>query len=862
MMQKRTLYLSLLLVSCLLLFGFSYASAQTVTFQGKTVQRCTDVTLNITVTSPDELSAIELVFEITGDYSSPVVDFASGFTGLNRRIGPIIDGNVYRMLAFKADAADACVDASAGLVVGEITLHSADVCDGTIEILGATVVGATATASTGLVGCVPVEALPTTVVPGTVTIIDQPPTITCPAEDTVYFHWSETVTFTVDFDDPDLPNGCETLTLDVIDGPGDVDNDGNYSWAPGGSNVGVHTATIEVRDDCDSTDECSQIICVYNYPPEITFDPADTIFAVWCITLTGQVDADDPDGGPNSLLYEVIQSETTLPTWHGNGLQLNSGTGAWSWDIADDEEYLGDFVLCIKVSDGANIDPACSPENADTAWYNIHVVGFAISIEKVHQVYQGHDTTVSIFLDSTFISEQFCCDPIGGFDFLVAYDASALTPTGLVAEPGDLIGPIGDKFEYFTYRMGAYGNCDGGCPSGLLRIVAMREYNDGVFNDYHIPGPGELVKLHFYVSNDRTLEGQFIPIRFFWFDCGDNTLSDESGNWLYLGLKVYDFLWNEITDPVAYGYSGPAADCFDTVFIPGTQIPKNYPLGAIIYRNGGIDIIPAEEIDYRGDINLNGIENEIADAVMFTNYFIKGLDAFGDHIEGSIAASEVNGDGFTLTVADLVYLIRIVVGDAMPLPPKYNPNAFAAFTAQGKFVRVESNVDIGAALLVFDGHVIPSLAAEASHLAIAYGYEENTTRVLVYGSWENPSAITSGNLLEVEGNGVLSSVDAAEYGGTTMKTTTELLPTEFVLRQNYPNPFNALTTIKMELPSATGYKLSIFDINGRTVAEYSGFSEPGILTVNWDANGVASGLYFYKFEAGAFSAVKKMVLLK
>jgi hypothetical protein len=396
----------------------------------------------------------------------------------------------------------------------------------------------------------------------------------------------------------------------------------------------------------------------------------------------------------------------------------------------------------------------------------------------------------------------------------------------------------------------------------MLRIVAMREYNDGVFNDYHIPGPGELVKMHFYVSNDRTLEGQFIPIRFFWFDCGDNTLSDETGNWLYLGLKVYDFLWNEITDPVEYGYSGPAATCFDTVFFPGTQIPKNYPLGAIIFRNGGIDIIPAEEIDYRGDINLNGIENEIADAVMFTNYFIKGLMAFGDHVEGSIAASEVNGDGFTLTVADLVYLIRIVVGDAMPLPPKHNPNAFAAFTAQGNFVRVESNVDIGAALLVFDGHVIPSLAAEASHLAIAYGYEENTTRVLVYGSWENPSAITSGNLLEVEGNGVLASVDAAEYGGTTMKTTTELLPTEFVLRQNYPNPFNALTTIKMELPSASGYKLSIFDINGRTVAEYSGFAEPGILTVNWDANGVASGLYFYKFEAGAFSAVKKMVLLK
>jgi hypothetical protein len=859
MMQKRTLYLSLLLVSCLLLFGFSYASAQTVTFQSKTAPRCADVTLNITATSPEDLSAIELVFEITGDYDgTPVVDWASGFNCLNNRIGPIVDGNVYRMLAMKDyTGSDCCF---AGGVVGEITLHTADLCDGTIEILAATIVGATATASTGLVGCDPIEALATTVVPGTVTIVDQAPTITCPLEDTIYVHWSGTATFTVDFDDPDLVNGCETLTLDVIDGPGDIDNDGNYSWSPGGSNVGDTTVTIEVRDDCDSTDVCSQIICVYNYPPEITYDPADTIFAVWCITLTGQVDATDPDGGPNSLLYEVVQSETTLPTWFGAGLVLDAGTGAWSWEIADDEEYLGDFVLCIKVSDGANVDPPCSPENADTAWYNIHVVGFAVSIEKVHNVHLGHYTTASIFLDSAFISSQFCCDPIGGFDFLVGYDASALT--FIEAYPGDLIDD--GKFEYFTYRFNWNGNCGDGCPSGVIRVVAMREKNDGVFNDYHIPGPGELVKMNFLVTNDYTLEGQYVPIRFYWVDCGDNTISDESGNWLYLGLKVYDFMGNEITDPVEYGYSGPEASCFDTVWIPGTEPPepKNYPLGAIIFRNGGIDIIPSEEIDDRGDINLNGIVNEIADAVMFTNYFIKGLAAFADHIDGSIAASDVNADGLTLTVADLVYLIRIVVGDADPMSPKHNPNAFASFTAQGKFVRVETNVDVGAALLVFDGHVIPSLAAEASHLAITYGYQDNSTRVLVYGSWENPSAITSGNLLEVEGNGTLSSVEAAEYRGTTMKSTAELLPTEFVLRQNYPNPFNPRTTIQMELPIASNYKLSIFDVNGRTVTEYTGFAEPGILTINWDANDLASGLYFYKFEAGAFSAVKKMVLLK
>ena len=110
-MQKRTLYISLLLVSCLLFFGFSYASAQSVGFQSKTASRCSDVTVNITVANPGELSALEIVFEVTGDYSSMNVDFASGFTGLDNRI-LTVDGNVVRMAALKADAGDACVDAT------------------------------------------------------------------------------------------------------------------------------------------------------------------------------------------------------------------------------------------------------------------------------------------------------------------------------------------------------------------------------------------------------------------------------------------------------------------------------------------------------------------------------------------------------------------------------------------------------------------------------------------------------------------------------------------------------------------------------------------------------------------------------
>ena len=853
-MQKRTLYLSLLLVSCLLFFGFSYASAQSVTFQSKSVTRCSDVVLNITVDSPEELSAFEIVFEISGDFDgTPTVEFASGFTGLTNRFGPDFDGTYYRMAAMKADAGDVCVDANGGIVVGEISLHTADVCSGTVTVTGATVTGGCCdgvSASTGLVSC-DLVGLATTIVDGVVTITNQTPTIACPGDITV--HWGDVVEFDVTFDDADLTHGCEELDFTVSDGPGAIDGDGHYTWATGGDDVCGDSVTVRVTDKCGAYAECSLDICVYNDPPEIDHDPADTLFAVWGITLSGQVDADDPDGGPNALTYQLVSFDGE--TSYGSGFNLNTATGEWTWDIGDNSDYLGDFTLCLKVSDGANVCDPCSPSNSDEACYAIHVSGFAISIEKVHDQIQGQNTTVGIYLDSTYMPDFFSADMIGGFDFLIAYDASALN--AISAEPGALID--NDDFEYFTYRFGANGNCGSGCPSGLLRVVGMRETNDGVLNEYHIKGPGELVKLHFYVSNDYNFEGSYAPIKFYWLDCGDNTLSDESGNWLYLGRHVFDFEYIEITDPDEYGYSGPADSCFDTVYT-SEEVFKNAPLGAIIFRNGGIDIIPVDEIDDRGDVNLNGVPYEIADAVVFTNYFIEGANAFTINYDGQKAATEINGDGIALTVADLVYLTRVIVGDALPLP-KVNPAAFADFRMQGDIVSVQTNTDIGGALFVFNGQITPSLAPDAAHMDLVYGYDNNTTRVLIIGQ-NSGDAVTSGEVLYVNGDGTLISVEAAEYSGTVLKTTNAVIPTEFVLSQNYPNPFNPTTAIKLDLPVATDYMLAIYNVNGQKVAEFSGHSDAGTVIFNWDATGLASGLYFYKVDAGSFKATKKMVFLK
>lgn len=82
------------------------------------------------------------------------------------------------------------------------------------------------------------------------------------------------------------------------------------------------------------------------------------------------------------------------------------------------------------------------------------------------------------------------------------------------------------------------------------------------------------------------------------------------------------------------------------------------------------------------------------------------------------------------------------------------------------------------------------------------------------------------------------------------------------LASNYPNPFNP-TTIRYGLPQAAEVELTVYNVAGQPVqtlvAEHQ---RAGWYAVEWDASGLAAGLYFYRLQAGAFSQVKKMLLLK
>ena len=116
-----------------------------------------------------------------------------------------------------------------------------------------------------------------------------------------------------------------------------------------------------------------------------------------------------------------------------------------------------------------------------------------------------------------------------------------------------------------------------------------------------------------------------------------------------------------------------------------------------------------------------------------------------------------------------------------------------------------------------------------------------------------------GSPVAVIQNGSVSviAVDIDEKDGTNG------LVRSFSLSQNYPNPFNPETAIRYSIPKAEEVSLVVYNLIGEEVTHLIGETQrAGYYKVTWDASNVASGIYFYRLQAGNFIQTMKMILLK
>ncbi len=134
------------------------------------------------------------------------------------------------------------------------------------------------------------------------------------------------------------------------------------------------------------------------------------------------------------------------------------------------------------------------------------------------------------------------------------------------------------------------------------------------------------------------------------------------------------------------------------------------------------------------------------------------------------------------------------------------------------------------------------------------GAEEEYADSIGLIGWE--TMLEQGSLIEAYVNG-------RHYIATSIKPKQNSLSSEFLLCQNYPNPFNPLTTINYQLPVVSHVTLKIYDVLGREVATLVDEKKsPGTYEVRFDGSRFASGMYFYRLQAGTQIESKKLILIK
>jgi hypothetical protein len=255
----------------------------------------------------------------------------------------------------------------------------------------------------------------------------------------------------------------------------------------------------------------------------------------------------------------------------------------------------------------------------------------------------------------------------------------------------------------------------------------------------------------------------------------------------------------------------------------------------------------------------NSFEVTWHDSTPFVNlYYLTSGDVDGDgRPEFFVGATMSNGNWTLVYEADsnnsysLQFLFHLMAGGVLDSPT---------------YLTTDVNGDGKPELVVFSGPYLFVFTARTNNNYILFYLKRETNRHSV-------------QFCDLNGDGIkdfLVSKDefdtlgrfrfkADVYKGTSLVHVGEELvkPTQTQLLQNYPNPFNPWTTIRYALPQASFVTLTVYNALGQQVAQLVNEQQQGgYHDAVFRGDGLASGVYFYRMQAGNFVQTKKLLLLK
>lgn len=299
--------------------------------------------------------------------------------------------------------------------------------------------------------------------------------------------------------------------------------------------------------------------------------------------------------------------------------------------------------------------------------------------------------------------------------------------------------------------------------------------------------------------------------------------------------------------------------------------------------NGNADDVPsAMELDALGNIYVtgSGSGSGTSNDYLTVKYASNGFEIWKSTYNGTGNDNDI-ATGLGISSAGNVYVTGSSIGQGTATDyatVMYNSSGQQQWAS--RFDGVNSTSDDATSLVVdASGFVYVTGASNSGgtntdYLTVRYNTSGGQVFMQRYNGPGNgiDAALSicldnSGNVC-VTGNSV-GSGSSSDFATVVYSTPTAIepvsseIPAQFRLHTNYPNPFNPATKINFDLPSQSFTKIVVYDLTGKTV--HTLVNEdlgPGKYSINFNAAGLASGVYFYKITAGDFNDVRKMMLVK